>query len=82
MDSSRLCSFPGARRISSLPSFLHHGDAGGIIAAIFEALQAVENQGHDGFRADVTDNSAHEILLLEAALLETECRRQPRLEQG
>jgi len=59
--------FPWRATDFQLAVFLHHGDAGGIIAAIFEAFQAVENQGHDGFGADVTDNSAHEILLLEGA---------------
>ena len=39
-----------------------HGDAGGVIAAIFQAPQAVENQGHHFLRPDVADNSAHGLL--------------------
>ena len=68
MDSSRFRSLPGARRISSLPLSLHDGDAGGIVAAIFEALQAVEDQRHYAFRADVSDNAAHGCSLLGTAL--------------
>ena len=62
MTSSRLCSLPGARRISSLPSAADHGDAGGVIAAIFEAPQAIQDQGNNFLRADVTDNSAHRLI--------------------
>ena len=35
------------------------GDAGRIIAAIFEPLQRVDDQGRDGLLADDADNSAH-----------------------
>src|SRR5580658_2279110 len=51
-----------------LAVFSHDGNAGRIVAAIFQALQAVQNQRHYGLVANVTDNSAHEDLLLEAAL--------------
>jgi hypothetical protein len=51
-----------------LAVFLHDGAAGGIIATIFEAPEAIEDQGHDGFRVDVTYDSAREILLAEAPL--------------
>ena len=40
-----------------------HGDAGRIVAAIFQAAEAVENQGNDFFRPDIADNSAHGVTL-------------------
>ena len=35
------------------------GDAGGVITAIFEASQALHDDGDAGFRADVADDSTH-----------------------
>ena len=35
------------------------GDAGGIVAAVFEAAQAFDDDGDRGLRTDVTDDSAH-----------------------
>ena len=43
----------------------YHGDAGGIVAAILQAAQAVQNQRHDFFMPDVADNSAHVKFLPE-----------------
>src|SRR5271155_1942848 len=58
-----------ARRAANLQLavLLHHRNSGGIIAAIFQALQPLQNQRHHGLGANVADNSAHESLLLEAA---------------
>jgi hypothetical protein len=36
-----------------------HGNSGGVVAAVLKPLQAVENQRHNAFRPDITDNSAH-----------------------
>ncbi len=41
-----------------------HGDAGGIVAAILEALQPIENDRHNFLRADVANYSAHGMFLL------------------
>ena len=38
---------------------LDDGDAGRVVAAIFEPPQPLEEDGHDGLRSDVTDDSAH-----------------------
>ncbi len=35
------------------------GDAGGVIAAVFEAGEAFHDDGDDGLRADVTNDSTH-----------------------
>ena len=35
------------------------GDAGGIIAAIFEALERIDQERRDRFAADDSDNAAH-----------------------
>ena len=40
------------------------GDSGRVVAAIFEAAQAVENQRHNALWADITDDSAHDGMLL------------------
>ncbi len=37
----------------------YHGDAGRVVAAIFEAPEPVENQRHNPLRPDIADNSAH-----------------------
>ena len=35
------------------------GDAGGVVAAVLEAAQAFHDDGDEGFRADVSDDSTH-----------------------
>ena len=59
IDSSRLRSFAGRAANFQLAVVADDGDAGGIVAAIFEAPEAVENQRHDALWADIADNSAH-----------------------
>ena len=46
------------------PAILQRRDAGGIVAAIFEALQAVEQQGSHFRLADDADDAAHARVLL------------------
>ena len=36
-----------------------YGDAGGVIAAVLEAAQAFDDDGHGGIGANVSDNSTH-----------------------
>ena len=66
MDSSRLRSLPGCAPNFQLSVVAHDGDARGVVAAIFQAPQAVEDQRHDSFRSDVANNSAHSIRLRNA----------------
>jgi hypothetical protein len=40
------------------------GDASGVIAAIFEFAQPLDDHGHNFLRANVADNSAHAQRLL------------------
>src|SRR5882757_568458 len=40
-----------------------YGDAGGVVAAVFEAAQAFNDDGDDGLGTNVTDNSTHEMSL-------------------
>src|SRR5882757_5918748 len=40
-----------------------YGDAGGVVAAVFEAAQAFNNDGDDGLGTNVTDNSTHGMSL-------------------
>jgi hypothetical protein len=60
--------FAGSAANVQMPVFSNHGDAGRIVSTIFEAFQAVEYQGHDAFRPDITDNSAHGESLLGNSL--------------
>ena len=48
-----------------LAVFADHGDARGIVAAIFEAPEPVEDQGHNFLRADISDYAAHDGISLE-----------------
>ena len=42
-------------------AMLERGDAGGIVAAIFEALERVDKQRRDRLAADDPDNAAHPL---------------------
>ena len=49
MTASRLRSLPGARRSCEMPSGASgDGDAGGVVAAVFEAAQAFDDDGDEG----------------------------------
>ncbi len=39
---------------------VHHGDADRVVAAVFEALEARENNGFSLLMADITDDTTHE----------------------
>ena len=41
----------------------HSGDAGGIVAAIFQPLQGIDQLAGDGFAAENPDNPAHRLCL-------------------
>ena len=56
--SASLVSLPGERRRSIWPSD-QRGDAGGVIAAIFQPLQRFQNDGRRVSRARNADNAAH-----------------------
>ena len=56
--ASRLASLPPARRRVELP-VLERGDAGGIVAAIFEPLQRIDDQRRDRLAAQNADDAAH-----------------------
>ena len=59
-EASRLRSLPGARRsCDGAVGGSGDGDAGGVIAAVFEAAQAFDDDGHGGIGADVSDDSTH-----------------------
>ncbi len=64
----QVSQFAGSATNIQMPVFSHHGDARRIISTIFEAFQAIEYQGHDAFRADITYNSAHGESLLGNSL--------------
>ena len=41
-----------------------YGDAGGVVAAVFEAAEAFNDDGDDRLGSDVTDDSTHEMSLV------------------
>ena len=80
--ASRLRSLPSARRRSQ-PAVLQRGDAGRIIAAIFEPLQRVDKLARDRALAQNADNAAHDEALRRsrdrtsaASLAESQARAQ------
>jgi hypothetical protein len=40
-----------------------YGDAGGVVATVFEAAQAFNDDGDDRLRTDISDNSTHRTSL-------------------
>jgi hypothetical protein len=36
-----------------------HGDAGGVVSAVFQAPKPVQDQGYNFLRANVSDDAAH-----------------------
>ena len=57
---SRLRSLPSARRRVSAPCS-ERRDAGGIIAAVFEALERIDQLRRDRLTAENSDNPAHAV---------------------
>ncbi len=49
----------GAAELARPSGAAGDGDAGGVVAAVFEAAQAFHDDGDAGFGADVTDDSTH-----------------------
>src|SRR5215472_2975078 len=48
-----------------LTSAIHDGNAGGVVAAVFQLAQPFNDHGNDFFRANVSKNSAHGGITLE-----------------
>ena len=44
---------------------IDHGDAGGIVSAIFEAAKPIEDERDNLLRADISDNAAHDGVSLK-----------------
>jgi len=57
-DALEIRELAGAASQSDV-TVLHHGDAGRVVAAIFEPPQPVNEDRDDVFRADIADDSAH-----------------------
>jgi hypothetical protein len=55
----KITQFPGGAPNLEFSVVAYDGDARRIVTAVFEALQAVEDQGDNAFRAYVADDSAH-----------------------
>ena len=63
--ASRLRSLPSARRRVSAPRF-ERGDAGGIVAAVFEPLERIDELARDRLTAENSDDAAHVVYPLAA----------------
>jgi len=59
-----ISQFSGGAANFQLARGRNRGDSGGVVAAIFQLSQAFNDHGHNFFRADVADNSAHATQLL------------------
>jgi len=53
----------GATELQGAVGAAGDGDAGGVIAAVLEAAQALDDDGHGGIGADVSDDSTHGLSL-------------------
>ena len=63
---------------------LHHGDARGVIAAVLEAAQALDDDRHRLPRSDVADDPAHSISPFAPCrrrCCRCRCARRPRMAQ-
>src|ERR1700719_990240 len=52
--------FAGGATNLHMPVLANDGDACGIVPAIFQASKAVQNEGYDFLRADISDNATHD----------------------
>src|ERR1019366_36772 len=53
-----------------LPVIAINRDPGGIVSAIFQALQAFQNNRNGAMGTNVTDNSTHDLFIIRAAIVE------------
>ena len=58
----QIVKFPRSAANLDLSVLGNHSYTGGIITAVFEAPQAVEDEGNDFLGADISDDSAHSFL--------------------
>ena len=70
IGSARMASSSFAQLARAAPQLNRavpdHRDARGVVAAVLEAAQAVDEDGDDGFRADVADDAAHRQILVRS----------------
>ena len=59
MASWSILTLPTVRRRLSLRRAVEHGDAGGVVAAVFEAAQPFHEDGDDVPLSDGSDDAAH-----------------------
>jgi hypothetical protein len=52
--------FAGGAANLHMPVLADNGDARGVVSAIFQASKAIQDEGYDFLRADISDNSAHD----------------------
>jgi hypothetical protein len=52
--------FAGGAANLHMPVLANDGNACGIVSAIFQAPKAVQNEGYDFLRADISDNATHD----------------------
>jgi hypothetical protein len=43
-----------------MPILADDGDACGIVSAIFQASKAIQDEGYDFLRTDISDNATHD----------------------
>ena len=72
-DLFEIAELAGGAANFELASGIDDGDAGGVVAAVFELAQAFDDDGNNFLRADVADNSAHAGTLLMGILGSVAC---------
>src|SRR5271154_1763126 len=64
-DFFKIAEFSGGAADFELAVLGDDSDACGVVATVFKLAQPFDDDGHDLFWPDVTDNSAHAAILLE-----------------
>ncbi len=62
-DGFEVAQLAGSTAEFETVGIARYGDAGGVISAVFETAQAFNDDGDDGLRSDVTNNSTHRFSL-------------------
>src|SRR5581483_10062757 len=79
--SDEVVERPYRPRVDELVCF-EHGDPGGVVATVLEALQALQQQRLGGPTADVSDDSAHAVATSFRAPARDPARAEKTLKPG
>jgi hypothetical protein len=56
----KIRQFAGGAANFHMPVLAHNGYARGVVSAIFQASKAIQDEGYDFLRADISNNATHD----------------------